>query len=86
MSAFSRRQFLRSAGALAALGAVPGFLDRALAATSASTGKTLVLLFQRGGADGLSIVPPVGDPAYRAARPTLALAPPGRDGGAVRLD
>jgi uncharacterized protein (DUF1501 family) len=86
MSTFSRRQFLRSAGALAALGSVPGFLGRALAASSASPGKTLVLLFLRGGADGLSIVPPVGDPAYRAARPTLALAPPGKDGGALRLD
>ena len=86
MSSFSRRQFLRSAGALAALGAVPGFLGRALAASGASSGKTLVLVFLRGGADGLSIVPPVGDPAYRAARPTLALASPGRDGGALRLD
>jgi len=86
MSPFSRRQFLRSAGALAALGAVPGFLGRALAASTTSTGRTLVLVFLRGGADGLSIVPPVGDPAYRAARPTLALAPPGKDGGALRLD
>jgi uncharacterized protein (DUF1501 family) len=86
MSRFSRRQFLHSAGALAALGAVPGFLGRALAASAASTGKTLVLVFLRGGADGLSIVPPVGDPAYRDARPTLALAAPGRDGGALRLD
>ena len=86
MSSFSRRQFLRSAGALAALGAVPGFLGRALAASGASSGNTLVLVFLRGGADGLSIVPPVGDPAYRAARPTLALASPGRDGGALRLD
>jgi uncharacterized protein (DUF1501 family) len=86
VSTFSRRQFLRSAGALAALGAVPGFLGRALAASGASSGKTLVLVFLRGGADGLSIVPPVGDPAYRAARPTLALAAPGKDGGALRLD
>jgi uncharacterized protein (DUF1501 family) len=86
VSPFSRRQFLRSAGALAALGAVPGFLGRALAASEAATGKTLVLLFLRGGADGLSIVPPVGDPAYRAARPALALAAPGNDGGALRLD
>ena len=86
MSPFSRRQFLRSAGALAALGAVPGFLGRALAAAAPSSGKALVLVFLRGGADGLSIVPPVGDPAYRAARPTLALAPPGKDGGALRLD
>jgi len=86
VSPFSRRQFLRSAGALAALGAVPGFLARALAASGAASGKTLVVVFLRGGADGLSIVPPVGDPAYRAARPTLALAPPGKDGGALRLD
>jgi len=28
----------------------------------------------------------VGDPAYRAARPTIALAPPGSDGGVLRLD
>ena len=86
MSSLSRRQLLHSAGALAALGAVPGFLGRALAASTARTGKTLVLVFLRGGADGLSIVPPVGDPEYRAARPTLALAPPGKDGGALRLD
>jgi len=86
MSTFSRRLFLRSAGALAALGSVPGFLGRALAASPPGTGRTLVLIFLRGGADGLSIVPPVGDPAYRAARPTIALAPPGSDGGVLRLD
>ena len=86
MSTFTRRSFLRSAGALAALGAVPRFLGRALAASTPGSGKALVLVFLRGGADGLSIVPPVADPAYRAARPTIALAPPGRDGGALRLD
>jgi len=87
VSPFSRRQFLRSAGALAALGPVPGFLGRALAASpAAGSGKSLVLVFLRGGADGLSIVPPVGDPAYREARPTLALAKPGTEGGALRLD
>ncbi|RPH65828.1 MAG: hypothetical protein EHM78_24725, partial [Myxococcaceae bacterium] len=37
MSAFSRRQFLRSAGALAALGTVPGFLGRALAAAEGAS-------------------------------------------------
>jgi uncharacterized protein (DUF1501 family) len=86
MSTFSRRHFLRGASALAALGAVPGFLGRALAASTPGSGKTLVLIFLRGGADGLSIVPPVGDPAYRAARPTIALAAPGKEGGAIRLD
>jgi len=86
MSALSRRHFLRGAGALAALGTVPGFLGRALASAAPGSGKTLVLVFLRGGADGLSIVPPVGDPAYRAARPTIALAAPGKEGGAIRLD
>jgi uncharacterized protein (DUF1501 family) len=84
-SPFSRRAFLRSAGALFALSSTPGFLGRALAAGT-PTGKTLVLVFLRGGADGLSIVPPLGDPAYRRLRPTLALGGPGKDGGALRLD
>jgi uncharacterized protein (DUF1501 family) len=82
---FSRRLFLRSAGALYALGAAPGFLRRALAAGTRS-GRTLVLVFLRGGADGLSIVPPVGDPEYRRLRPTLALQLPGGAGTALRLD
>jgi uncharacterized protein (DUF1501 family) len=84
---FSRRAFLRSAGALAALSSAPGFLGRALAAgTPSNRGKALVLVFLRGGADGLSIVPPLGDVAYRRARPTLALGAPGKDGGALQLD
>ena len=82
---FSRRLFLEAAGALSALGVAPGFLHRAMAAGTRS-GKTLVLVFLRGGADGLSIVPPVGDPEYRRLRPTLALQPPGGSGGALRLD
>jgi uncharacterized protein (DUF1501 family) len=83
---FSRRLFLRSSGALFALGSVPGFLGRSLAAAADPSGKTLALVFLRGGADGLSIVPPVGDPDYRRLRPTLALAAPGQAGGALRLD
>lgn len=34
----------------------------------------LVNVFLRGGADGLHLVPPVGDDGYRKARPTLALS------------
>ncbi len=49
--------------------------------------KVLVVLFLRGGADGLSMVPPVGDPDYPALRPTLALARPGAGSeAALRLD
>ena len=35
--------------------------------------KTLVVIFLRGGADGLTMVPPIGDRDYYAARPTLAV-------------
>ncbi len=36
--------------------------------------RTLVVVFLRGGADGLSLVPPVGDDGYYSARPTLAVS------------
>jgi len=35
--------------------------------------KTLVVVFLRGGADGLTLVPPVGDDDYHRARPRLAV-------------
>ncbi|MGV3722923.1 MAG: DUF1501 domain-containing protein [Actinomycetota bacterium] len=49
-------------------------------------GDVLVLIFLRGGMDGLHVVPPHGDADYRAQRPTLAIAEPGKTGGAVDLD
>jgi len=72
----SRRWLLKSSGmALAALGtgAFPGFLTRAAFAGAPAGKKALVVLFLRGGADSLSVVPPLGDPAYAALRPNLAL-------------
>ena len=66
-----RRVFLRDGG-LAAVGLsmVPGFLYRtALAAAPAGRRKTLVVVFQWGGADGLNIVVPFGEPAYYEHRP-----------------
>jgi uncharacterized protein (DUF1501 family) len=47
--------------------------------------KTLVVLFQRGAADGLSLVAPIAEPRYFAVRPSLALAAKG-DGAALPLD
>ncbi|NNM27235.1 MAG: DUF1501 domain-containing protein, partial [Phycisphaerales bacterium] len=41
--------------------------------TTARDGRVLVVVFLRGGADGLTLVPPVADPMYRTARPTLAV-------------
>lgn len=40
------------------------------------SGDTLVCIFLRGGADGLNIIVPYGDPHYYQARPTIALARP----------
>jgi uncharacterized protein (DUF1501 family) len=41
----------------------------------AAPGRVLVVVFLRGGADGLTLVPPVHDDLYRRARPVLAVQP-----------
>lgn len=53
--------------------AIPSFLTRAaLGLTESGTGnKRLVVIFQRGAADGLNIVVPHGEPAYYAMRPSI---------------
>jgi uncharacterized protein (DUF1501 family) len=68
-------------GGALALGLAPPPLFAA-----AETERRLVVLLLRGGLDGLSAVPPFGDPDYVRARAGLALAPPGAPGGALRLD
>jgi len=73
----SRRFFLRN-GALALAGttALPAFLTRAVfAATTEATaqGKKLVVIFQRGAADGLNIVVPWRENNYYAMRPSIAI-------------
>ncbi len=73
----TRRIFLRN-GALALAGttALPAFLTRAvMAATTTATaqGKKLVVIFQRGAADGLNIVVPYREPNYYTMRPTIAI-------------
>lgn len=40
---------------------------------SETTERTLVVIFLRGGADGLSLVPPVGDEGYHNTRPRIAV-------------
>jgi uncharacterized protein (DUF1501 family) len=70
----TRRIFLRN-GALAVVGttALPSFLTRAAfgAADAGVRTKRLVVIFQRGAADGLNIVVPHGEPSYYAMRPTI---------------
>lgn len=45
-------------------------------ARAAATGRTLVVVFMRGGCDGLNMVVPHGEDAYYTLRPTLAIARP----------
>jgi uncharacterized protein (DUF1501 family) len=70
----TRRIFLRNS-ALAVVGtaAIPSFLTRAAfgAAEPATRNKRLVILFQRGAADGLNIVVPYHEQAYYAMRPSI---------------
>jgi uncharacterized protein (DUF1501 family) len=85
-----RRLFLRDGG-LAVVGwsMVPGFLVRTLAEAgpAADSRKTLVVIFQRGGADGLNLVVPYGDTAYYDYRPSISIPAPTRGGGgAIDLD
>src|SRR6266853_2155439 len=70
----TRRIFLRN-GALAVVGttALPSFLTRAAfgAADPSVRTKRVVVIFQRGAADGLNMVIPHGEPSYYAMRPTI---------------
>src|ERR1700689_621757 len=70
----TRRIFLRNS-TLAVVGtaAVPSFLTRAAfgAVDSGGSTKRLVVIFQRGAADGLNIVVPHSDQQYYAMRPNI---------------
>ncbi len=71
----TRRVFVRN-GALAAVGTavLPAFLTRAASGAEAgSRGKRLVVVFQRGAADGLNIIIPHGESAYYSMRPSIAI-------------
>jgi uncharacterized protein (DUF1501 family) len=50
------------------------------------TRKKLVVIMLRGAVDGLNVVAPVGDENYLRLRPTIGLAAPGMEGGALDLD
>lgn len=82
----TRRIFLRnSALAMVGVGVLPSWLTRtAWAAEAARRGKILVVIFQRGAADGLNIVVPHGEAAYYRYRPTIAIPRP--RGKALRTD
>lgn len=79
----SRRIFLRNAGVAAVgIGFHPSSLMVRAASGAAAGAKVLVKVFLRGGADGLALVVPFGDPDYQGLRRNIAL---GR-GEVVSLD
>ncbi len=81
----NRREFLRagvSLGVGAALaGILPGVSFAALPGAS-----PFIVVILRGALDGLSAVPPFGDPDYAEARGPIAIARPGEARGALDLD
>lgn len=83
----SRRAFLKNGGvAMIGMSTLPGFLRRAIAATPMPNRKKLVVLFQRGAADGLNIVVPFAEPNYYRIRPTIAIPQPRQGGELAALD
>lgn len=80
-----RRRFLHSL-ALGASVLIPVGRSAWAASGSAPTQKKLIVVMLRGAVDGLNVVAPVGDANYLRLRPTIGLALPGMDGGALDLD
>jgi uncharacterized protein (DUF1501 family) len=75
----TRRAFMKD-GAMAVIGTatVPAFLTRSVlaqATTAQAQSKRLVVIFQRGAADGLNMVIPYREAAYYQYRPTIAIPP-----------
>src|SRR5687767_6218334 len=83
-----RRRFLGTSaiGAAATLSA-PAWLPRiGWAGTAGTSRDTLVIVFLRGGSDGLSMCPPWADPDLGGLRQALAIPAPGNQNGAIDLD
>jgi uncharacterized protein (DUF1501 family) len=77
----NRRYFVKSGGiAIASFAVAPSFLVRSVLAQNASSkGKDrpiVIAIFQRGAADGISMVVPYGDPHYRSVRPQIGIESP----------
>jgi uncharacterized protein (DUF1501 family) len=86
-----RRDFLRFLASASATSVAATLTDpfRPRLGFAQTTGlPTLVVIFQRGGCDGLNTVVPFGDPNYQGLRPGIGIAPPNpsNPNSAVNLD
>jgi uncharacterized protein (DUF1501 family) len=77
----ARRAFLAGTAGAFTLAGLPGAVFAA-----APSDQRFVVVLLRGAMDGLAAVPPLGDARYAEKRGSLALRPPGEDGGAIALD
>jgi len=68
----NRRQLMKWMALSGASAAAPGWVWAM--GEGSNPGERLIMLFLRGGADGLTLAPPLGDPAYFDLRPTLAVS------------
>ncbi|MEM0913802.1 MAG: DUF1501 domain-containing protein [Planctomycetota bacterium] len=91
----TRRYFLQTTGALAAycgvaplkaLAGSPQAASAVAAPASVRQGKSLVVIFLRGGIDGLNLIVPHADPHYADLRKTLRIQGPGQPEGCLDLD
>lgn len=82
----NRRDFLRAA-LLSSSILLPGGTAWAFKNTSVQSAQNkLIVIFLRGGIDGLNVVVPYGDGDYYKLRPTIAVAPPGQENGVLDLN
>jgi uncharacterized protein (DUF1501 family) len=77
----TRRELVRGIG----IGSLAASLPT-ICFARAETSARLVVVILRGAMDGLAMVPAYGDGNYARLRGELALATPGTDGGALKLD
>lgn len=85
-----RRQLLQCSGLFALSSLLPlgiqGICATALGQTSPSEAKKPIVIFFRGGIDGLSVVVPYRDSRYYELRPKIAVPAPQEPEGAIALD
>jgi len=73
----SRRQFLATTAGVSAAAFFPAWLPKIVMSKNYSSTRDIVVsVFQRGGADGLSLCVPFADPNYYTSRSTIAIPQP----------